>query len=141
MNPWSTGRIDAFETPPAGEFKAGGTFILYGTGRKGRGMTVEHEAPAWAEALLAIDAECRRQITVEGYTAEHDGHHHTSDWIVLLTRYVGRVGDAAGAQDAETYRTRLVQVAALATKAIVSLDSAFRTPDVGDHPDPFEHGP
>ncbi len=74
-------------------------------------------------AVLDILAECERHVEL-GFTVDHDDLHSTTEWIVLMTRYLGKVGDAAETYEAALYRERLVQVTAIGLQALRSLDRA-----------------
>ncbi len=74
-------------------------------------------------ALVDVLTECARHEEL-GFTADHDDRHSTAEWIVLLTRYLGKTGDAAETYEAAAYRHRLVQVTAVGLQAIRSLDRA-----------------
>jgi hypothetical protein len=74
-------------------------------------------------ALGDVLAECDRQVDL-GFTVDHDDRHSTAEWIVLMTRYLGKTGDAAETHDAAAYRHRLVEVTAIGLQALRSLDRA-----------------
>lgn len=81
-------------------------------------------AVAESDAALAdVLAECARHVGL-GFTADHDDRHSTSEWIVLLARYLGKTGDAAETYEAAVYRHRLVQITAIGLQAVRSLDRA-----------------
>lgn len=65
--------------------------------------------------LADVAAERIRQSIEEGWTVEHDDGHSVADWIMLVTRYLSRMGDAAEATDTSLYYRRLVQTAAILT--------------------------
>lgn len=75
-------------------------------------------------AMLDVLAECDRHEAL-GFTADHDDRHSTAEWIVLLTRYLGKTGDAAETYESAVYRHRLVEVTAIGLQAIRSLDRAL----------------
>jgi hypothetical protein len=72
--------------------------------------------------LAEVQRERERQAVELGYAVDHDDAHAPAAWIALLARYVGRAGDAGESGDRYAYRRRLVQVAAIATAAVESLD-------------------
>ncbi len=74
-------------------------------------------------AVADVLAECERHVGL-GFTADHDDLHSTAEWIVLLTRYLGKAGDAAETYEAAAYRHRLVEVTAIGLQALRSLDRA-----------------
>lgn len=83
-----------------------------------------------------VRSERERQQSVEGWTPQHDDVHSVSEWVTLITQYLGRGIDAAmeaeryqeaglsASYEAQVsmYRRRLVQVAALTIAAVESLD-------------------
>lgn len=74
-------------------------------------------------AVADVLTECLRQVGL-GFSPDHDDRHSTSEWIVLMTRYLGKVGDAAETYEALAYRHRLVEITAIGLQAIRSLDRA-----------------
>ncbi len=83
-------------------------------------------APLGAERARVVEdilTERDRQSTI-GYDFEHDSGHYTNDWVVLLARYLGKLGDAADGMEQADYRRRLVQISAISMAGIESLDRA-----------------
>ncbi len=74
-------------------------------------------------AVADVLSECVRQVAL-GFSPDHDDGHSTTEWIVLLSRYVGKTGDAAETYEVAAYRHRLVEVTAIGLSAIRSLDRA-----------------
>ena len=72
-------------------------------------------------AVADVLTECDRQVAL-GFTADHDDRHSTSEWIVLMSRYLGKVGDAAETYETLAYRHRLVELTAMGLQALRSLD-------------------
>lgn len=54
--------------------------------------------------------------------AKHDDEHSGLDWIVHVTRHLGKAADEAMHARTDGLRHRLVQVAALCVAAIESID-------------------
>lgn len=84
-------------------------------------MTTARDDHAVIEEIVQ---ERERQQHTEGWTLEHDDRHSVAQWMMLLTRYLGRACEEAEIQNGDGYRRRLVQVAAIAAAAVESYDRA-----------------
>lgn len=74
--------------------------------------------------LADINDECLRHVEL-GYDVTHDDRHDLIDWRAHISRYGVKASDAAAGHDIPTARRRLVQVCALAFKALQAFDRHY----------------
>ena len=88
-----------------------------------------------ARVLSDVEEERDRQNQRWGGNA-HDDLHGPRDWAAFIIEHLGKALDAAEGGEADRYRRRMVEVAALAAAAVEVVDRARPVPAGARETDP-----